>query len=619
MHAMAATTTSGTAQLAAPPDFAPASALDFEQLLDAIQKEVQGDLRAKQQFVRFRAYGYQTALMSAYAEVRKLAQTAGWEKVRAALLRDNLMAELAVMLNRWVVLATAKDIEVHDFDVTTSEKYELYFQNHVKDQEDRLYGAYRLLDHTVELTRANFLANLKTTIERVVKDWTALEAVFKVTLKELVEIRSTGNDFHKGGTQVMILTFRTGWLSKRTIVYKPGDVEVDCRIAGRTSEALQEHTGIWGPSLFEMLNDAMKGDQKLPPLATYTIFPAVRGSVQHGMADALKNAYGYLEFIPYQGETNREEEIALFYRSIGQVIAVASALSMHDVHQENMIVHACRPTLIDMENTLAGRNTSVLKTCAAKLVYELGTAPSYTDYRPAPKGSRGCVQTIIESRTKNRLTSGGQLVDPRPREVQLLAGYTAMLDLLAKHAKEKIAPWLAGLDAVTTRVVPYPTGEFYGQFRRFYLEDDFDKGIEHPVDEWARDADAQYPGDFHTWLQGSATDPWLQPSFLVRGRDHMVEDFARLDIPSFYCRPGLPALYNSRAGEVRFANAPLPPRTAYFPEAPVLPVAEQLTLEWLLARKSTAPADIQSLRPRVSSASAEASEWIRLPAGEPSL
>ena len=59
-------------------------------------------------------------------------------------------------------------------------------------------------------------------------------------MTELKKIKTTGNDFHKGGKQVLILTFQlagpaaggAGKPELGRVVYKPSAVEIDCRIVG---------------------------------------------------------------------------------------------------------------------------------------------------------------------------------------------------------------------------------------------------------------------------------------------------------------------------------------------------------------------------------------------------
>src|SRR5205085_100685 len=89
----------------------------------------------------------------------------------------------------------------------------------------------------VQLT-AYFQQNVLTACKRVLDDWGYLQGMFvsqkNSFLDKLVGIRSTGSDFHKGGQQVLILTFSTTTGERLPIVYKPSDLEVDCLITGDT-------------------------------------------------------------------------------------------------------------------------------------------------------------------------------------------------------------------------------------------------------------------------------------------------------------------------------------------------------------------------------------------------
>ena len=119
-------------------------------------------------------------------------------------------------------------------------------------------------------------------------------AFFDHAIEELAEKSTTGNDFHKGGKQVLILSFSlAGQKDPGRIVYKPSSVEIDCRIVGDSTivntDKPQGYTQ--ETSLTELINKYNSGRTRRPgftdcELPTYRILPYNRTSVPDG--------YGYM-------------------------------------------------------------------------------------------------------------------------------------------------------------------------------------------------------------------------------------------------------------------------------------------------------------------------------------
>lgn len=162
----------------------------------------------------------------------------GYEKVKSALSSSQLLTGLCHLLDE-------PTIEIVNAELAQRKPYGTYFEELFKgypNSIDTFLGKYSNLKKIFALIKQHFQDNILLACTRVLSDWPALEAMFLEEkgqkLEELTEITSTGSDFHKGGQQVLILTFRTNFVNKPLrIVYKPSDLEVDCLIMGKT-EAL---------------------------------------------------------------------------------------------------------------------------------------------------------------------------------------------------------------------------------------------------------------------------------------------------------------------------------------------------------------------------------------------
>src|SRR5262249_51818556 len=126
-------------------------------------------------------------------------------------------------------------------------------------------------------------------------------------LDKLTAIQSTGSDFHKGGQQVLILTFSIQGATRTLhVVYKPSDLEVDCLIVGDTQAVNILRPRFQQSSLMEMLNSLIQGRQDLGLYAfpTYKILPLSPGSLlspDHDGTLPIRNSYGYIQFLEYDG------------------------------------------------------------------------------------------------------------------------------------------------------------------------------------------------------------------------------------------------------------------------------------------------------------------------------
>src|SRR5207248_11212631 len=126
----------------------------------------------------------------------------------------------------------------------------------------------------------------------------------------LIEIQQGAGDTHRGGHNVTILTWSSGF----RLVYKPRTMMTDIHF--------QE--------LLTWLNT--RGQQ--PAFHTFTIID--------------KQTYGWSEFVPACDCTAREE-VERFYQRQGGYLALLYALEATDFHAENLIASGEHPVLVDLE------------------------------------------------------------------------------------------------------------------------------------------------------------------------------------------------------------------------------------------------------------------------------
>lgn len=204
--------------------------------------------------------------------------------------------------------AKPRDPGVRGNEAKKKEGYQNYFERYIDPQNveqtkgsfisgvDAFYRRYPLILHAVQKVTQNYTGNIRLACERIFKNWNDIDRAFffpsDCSIKQLRRIQTTGNDFHKGGKQVLILHFTrhdTRAHGPSKVVYKPSAVEVDCRIVGKSStvNAIKPDRYIQPVSLSELINQSCASAD----LPTYRILPYNSGSVP--------DAYGYLEFITH--------------------------------------------------------------------------------------------------------------------------------------------------------------------------------------------------------------------------------------------------------------------------------------------------------------------------------
>jgi hypothetical protein len=261
---------------------------------------------------------------------------------------------------------------------------------------------FPVIQHACEGVLGNFINNLTLGLQRLSADWSDVEKLFftpdQLELLALSAVQATGSESHKGGLNVLIFTFlvqpqgvspepepmtvvvpRQGssipekakdsdstirlMPPKRKLVYKPSDVEIDCRIVantqaiGKGKQSLKAlgisglGKELEGPSMVEVLNASIPF-----PLATYRILPRYPGSRQN-VPECITKPYGYLEFLTHDKDSDWNftdaNSLKRYFRECGSLLAVARFLRIIDLHAGNVIVHNFRPCIIDLEMSIS--------------------------------------------------------------------------------------------------------------------------------------------------------------------------------------------------------------------------------------------------------------------------
>ncbi len=312
-----------------------------------------------------------------------------------ALRSGELLNSLALVLDYWACPAVEGQIQINNY--TTLADYPNYFNNNILNAN---YAAnvlafrnnYPITDNALTRIAANFRANVKEACGRAYTDRAAIQNLFidlypGLTLNSLKAVRSTGSDFHKGGRQVLVLTFgtfwwwgRVPWWSDLKVVYKPTDLEIDCLLVGNSAavNAATAPAQFMVNSLVEIFNNraAAGPPANFEPLPTYRILPRSPTSNMPIPPGGLpiRAAYGYMEYLGYDltgipipltnyyltgasdyliyQNYDETQIVPRFYRQMGEWLALATMFAITDMHMENVRVTQYQPRLIDLEISL---------------------------------------------------------------------------------------------------------------------------------------------------------------------------------------------------------------------------------------------------------------------------
>jgi Domain of unknown function (DUF4135) len=419
-----------------------------------------------------------------------------------------------------------------DPDVKPAPAYSRYFSWYIdpddvahqeqsqKSGVEAFYERYPLLAHAVQTVTNHHQANIKLACQRVAGDWNQIQAAFFPgrAMEKLVEIRTTGNDFHKGGKQVLILTFLLDNGSRGRVVYKPSGVEIDCRIVGDSDivNGIAPQGYRQDASLTELINELNPPGERpegftTRPLPTYRILPYNR--------DSVPDSYGYIEFLTHEPELHvqlaKTEEIPekvgaeamkvrpadvkrsdwivqdpkdaqVFYHQLGGLMAMAMSVSLSDLHVQNVIAHDRRPHLIDLEEALKRPMRNVKQTYLDDVLdrYDdpVGNVLTISDDRTSKLGAgwspgvgKPAASALYLSHGSaapaERVPYGGAAGSDGERNRRaLVRGFVDVVEALATPpGNDAVKAWAKGLDRTIARFVTLATAEYAHSSRDLYM------------------------------------------------------------------------------------------------------------------------------------------------------
>lgn len=486
------------------------------------------------------------------------------------------------------------------FDVKLFDPALETYQNNVL----AFFNAYPATNRAVQNLTTNFQNNIREACQRIQQNWNDLDNTFTPPNKWMLRLRriqSTGSDFHKGGKQVLILTFDVGvtlipglrnvdpFADVLKIVYKPSDVEADCLIAGSSAAVNAVHGGFQPASLFEIINGVIQqrqeqgqpGALQLQLLPTYKILPYNWGS--HLVPDPagnlpIRDSYGYIEFLEHKHEPGQnifnyypfgasdfkifpnQDAVAIsrqVYQQIGELLAVASSFSLVDMHIENLIISRYQACLIDLEVCLTKEIASVLNTSFfGGLGGITGLTVEGVDYAWVTGGQEGHLhleKEYLEPYKQNRLWTLQPNLPVNPAASTpahaILGGFRDGLGLIRDAvnagAGNRFNPWFARLNDVVVRYLPYGTGDFKAVLNDIYSEDHAGVGnfFQTRTEQFLTTKYSEYQNH-----------PSPQPDFVAVQAIHTAADYQNCDIPVFYHRIGTLKVMNSSGTTVTIPN-----------------------------------------------------------------
>jgi len=610
-----------------------------------------------------RAKLYVAELRQAQQDIRAMYTPGGpnavdprlWYALSGERLVD-LLTSLADILDDYVAFGVREDFQVGGVGAAEA-TYAAYFDHQIDvgGGVGAFLGRYPLLQSAITTLRQYFVTNIALACARITADWAEIEHAFLNTaagdaLVALAEMEATGSDFHKHGKQVILLTFaytaavapalalgrrrassgerraiarRTGnALNHRPylvrVVYKPSDIEIDCRIMGNVGRLIAAR-GAAGfvaaenppiaQSLMELVNQILGYTGTVDELPTYTILPHSSGSsiVANPPGAALGNCYGYIEFLTHEPRAKRQTAgawndatatneaaaqataacnatpgwnaafdwvtddpnvVRRCFETWGRLAAIAVVFSIADMHVQNVIMHKCKPHLIDLEDAIKWRMTGVGSTG----MFGAGT-PSCDNL----KGPNPMLNSLTNDKTKqltcmpiggeNKLAStvlyyraagvaAVRVTKATPARVNdMHNGFTEIMDMFGNAVNNGLLDgWAAAnLPNVITRFVAFPTLSYYNQLANFILLNAGQAppnpaivGAFNNFNGWHFEGSVR--GQRGLWLGAArvAGDDeelrqWREgylPGFALDHPDYHFRDLVSWDIPSFYRRLG---------------------------------------------------------------------------------
>ncbi|MEU5013261.1 DUF4135 domain-containing protein [Streptomyces sp. NPDC021749] len=520
--------------------------------------------------------------------------SAAYPFVKPALAQGSLLNDLAGSLDEWICSAVNQEMAA-----TGATTYEGWFDTDVfagthtyKDNVTAFFNKYPLTRIALDRIAENFQRNLKKACQRIIDDRKAITELFsdkypRLTLDALREISSTGSDFHKGGQQVLILTFDTrsfsGFALKTStlkLVYKPADVEIDCLIMGDSAavnraRASPDFPPFMERSLVEIFNAEVRASRVagLEELPSYRILPRTTTSGRGAPAGLVQDAYGYIEHLGYAltgmgwhffnyyplGASDylifpgqaKDPIVNKFYRQCGQLLALAVTFSLTDLHCENVRVTGYQPHLIDLEACLT-RPCNVAGTLLLDPEnggFKVERLQGHKRLWGVASGSPPHIGLCYPIKLfQNRLWEQHPNREAVPIHPALLAGLKNGMNTLRAIQRDRgFKAWFKRCDNVLVRVLPVGTQTWKEARQEVYAPDGprpavLDSRVNTVMRNKLTDVFAEYRRD-------RTTDPDVDPYFVAMTAPQAATDIKNFDIPVFYHRIGSMDLLDSM-GEV---------------------------------------------------------------------
>jgi hypothetical protein len=532
--------------------------------------------------------------------------------VQQAVRSNSLLNELAEILDWFVSPAIEADLQ-HAHQIRHNAQalgwtYRDYFDNTILDANAQIYqnniqgffGRYPITSEAMQRLTQNFQQNILQACQRIIQDRGDIERLFSdlyidLSLDYLSKIKSTGSDFHKGGKQVLILTFsKTSYVvnlgdgdldpvpGELKLVYKPSDLEADCMLAGNSAAVNRVDPAFdIANSLVEIFNNLVENEQQndsntpAVKLPTYRILPKNPTSRhQGGYPLPIRDAYGYIEYLSYDlswtaieffsyfpfatsdwlifRSQDERPIIEKFYRQLGQWIALACSFSILDLHLQNIRCHQYEAYPIDMEISLtksvAGVGDTILLAPYVGGINGLNVGNSefvWVVKNSDIKGQAFLDKDYQDDYYQNRLykqTYRGRVL-VQINKFYLLQGFQIAMNLLRSGQQNNyFVAWFDRLNNVLVRYLPYATSEFQAIRNQIYIDAVLEtNGNPVPlipkIIEMLRQ---KITTNFNNYNLPS------NPNFLALQPNVSSADYENSDIPVFYHRIGSQDIVNSQ-------------------------------------------------------------------------
>ena len=538
----------------------------------------------------------------------------GYNFVRRAVCSANLLNELSAIFDLYIGRAVKEEYE--RVAKPKNWNYQQFFEEQIlakfyKDNVNTFRNRYKLSTYALKKIYTNFTENIFLVCKRVIADTITnpiLERFYADKYKPgfkiqfLKKIKSTGSDFHKGGKQVLILTFSVSHGKLQSlfsyedlkVVYKPSDIEIDCLIAGDSAAVNRVIPGFMpeNGSLFEIYNAALADynqanrDFTGESLNTYRFLPRNYLSVHTHDAKSripIQKAYGYEEYLSndvsmtpqhYFGHNpfdtsdylifwtiDENQIVRKFYHKMGAFCALACTFSILDMHIENIRVHKYLPYPIDLEVSLTKAVDSIIDTVlihgASYVGENIGGINGYY-YEPSDiewEIKEGNLKLNYSPKVyQNRLwrvKSNSQKELIQVPVDTLIDGFNEGMEILkAAQGRSRFDDWWIRLNNCVVRYIPYKTADFQHIRDALFFRVETQKLAFNKIQQKILREELLIK--YRSYEDGAKG---ANPNFLVMTQSQSGEDYKNLDIPIFYHRittdePWNLNIYNSRGEQV---------------------------------------------------------------------